>query len=203
MTFLGIGASCLYWDSNRSLVSDRRAVYHSSFYQTPKLNLKSNHVCHRYRARHTVQRQCNKSSHFVTLDSITTTALSTRRGRAIHPERAGLQQRPREKGSNLPEHLERQEIEAVIASAPNPIAKLLVLEQWRAGLRVSEALARDKALYHGLASSPTADLATNKWLPRFTEQTTKQYNHGQGRVELPLAPDFPHWQPEQTVSRPQ
>ena len=82
---------------------------------------------------------------------MTTTALSTRRARGIHPKRAGLQQRPREKGSNLPEYLERQEIEAVIASAPNPIAKLLVLEQWRAGLRVSEALVRDKQHSPGYA----------------------------------------------------
>ena len=75
---------------------------------------------------------------------MTTTAVSTRKARGIHSKRAGLQQRPREKGSNLPEYLERQEIEAVIAAAPNPLAKLLMLEQWRAGLRVSEALALEK-----------------------------------------------------------
>ena len=76
---------------------------------------------------------------------MTTTAVSTRKARGIHSKRAGLQQRPREKGSNLPEYLERQEIEAVIAAAPNPLAKLLMLEQWRAGLRVSEALALERA----------------------------------------------------------
>jgi integrase len=75
---------------------------------------------------------------------MTTTAVNTRKARGIHPKRVGLQQRPREKGSNLPEYLERQEIEAVIAAAPNPLAKLLMLEQWRAGLRVSEALALEK-----------------------------------------------------------
>ena len=75
---------------------------------------------------------------------MSTTAGSTRRTQGIHPKRAGLQQSPREKGSNLPEYLERVEIEAVIAAAPNPMAKLLMLQQWRAGLRVSEAPALEK-----------------------------------------------------------
>ena len=75
---------------------------------------------------------------------MTSTTVSTRRTRGIHPKRVGLQQSLREKGSNLPEYLERAEIEAVIAAAPNPLAKLLMLEQWRAGLRVSEALALEK-----------------------------------------------------------
>ena len=75
---------------------------------------------------------------------MTTTALSTRRVRGIHPKGGKTQQLLREKGSNLPEYLERPEVEAVIAAAPNPIAKLLMLEQWRAGLRVSEALALEK-----------------------------------------------------------
>ena len=40
----------------------------------------------------------------------------------------------------LPEYLEAEEVNAIIRLAPNPKAKLLMLEQWRAGLRVSEAL---------------------------------------------------------------
>ena len=72
---------------------------------------------------------------------MTTSAVSLRRARGIHPKRAGLQQSPRDKGYNLPEYLERAEIEAVIAAAPNTMAKLLMLEQWRADLRESEALA--------------------------------------------------------------
>ena len=74
---------------------------------------------------------------------MTTTVPSTRRAWGIHPKRAGLQQNPSQ-SSNLPEYLERAEIEAVIAAAPNPLAKLLMLEQWRAGLRVREALALEK-----------------------------------------------------------
>ena len=40
----------------------------------------------------------------------------------------------------IPEYLEPDEVNAIIRSAPNPKAKLLMQEQWRAGLRVSEAL---------------------------------------------------------------
>ena len=40
----------------------------------------------------------------------------------------------------IPEYLEADEINAIIKAAPSPKAKLLMLQQWRAGLRVSEAL---------------------------------------------------------------
>ena len=40
----------------------------------------------------------------------------------------------------MTEYLEADEVTAIIRAAPNPKAKLLMLEQWRAGLRVSEAL---------------------------------------------------------------
>ena len=53
----------------------------------------------------------------------------------------------------LPEYLEAQEVDALIRAAPNPRASLLFLVQWRAGLRVSEALAlevRDLSLDSGL-----------------------------------------------------
>ena len=41
----------------------------------------------------------------------------------------------------LPEYLEHHEVEALIRAAPNPRARILFLIEWRAGLRVSEALA--------------------------------------------------------------
>ena len=41
----------------------------------------------------------------------------------------------------IPEYLEADEVNAIIRAAPSPKAKLLMLQQWRAGLRVSEALA--------------------------------------------------------------
>ncbi len=55
-----------------------------------------------------------------------------------------MQQLSRENGYKLPEYLEMAEVNALITAAPNPRARLIMLEQWRAGLRVSEALeARD------------------------------------------------------------
>ena len=87
---------------------------------------------------------CNQSTHFVTLPSMTTTTLSARRIRGIHPKGGETQQSLRGKGSNLPEYLEQPEGQAVIASAPNLPAQLLMLEQRWAGRRVSEALALEK-----------------------------------------------------------
>ena len=76
---------------------------------------------------------------------MTTTAVSTRRARGMHPKSANVQQKPRGKRSTLPEYLEAHEVRALIAAAPHPRAKLLMLIQWRAGLRVSEALALERA----------------------------------------------------------
>ena len=47
--------------------------------------------------------------------------------------------------ATLPEYLEPAEVEALIKAAPHGIAQLLFLIQWRAGLRISEALALDVA----------------------------------------------------------
>ena len=70
-----------------------------------------------------------------------TAALSTRHPQGINPKGGNLQQLPRENGFKLPEYLEMAEVNALISAAPNPKARLLMLEQWRASLRVSEALA--------------------------------------------------------------
>ena len=47
--------------------------------------------------------------------------------------------------SSLPEYLEPPEIEGLIHAAPHGQARLIMLEQWRAGLRVSEAVALEVA----------------------------------------------------------
>ncbi len=73
---------------------------------------------------------------------MSTTALSTRHPRGINSKGRNLQQSLRKNGFKLPEYLERDEVNALIAAAPNPRARLIMLEQWRAGLRVSEALAQ-------------------------------------------------------------
>ena len=68
-----------------------------------------------------------------------TTAISRRRRpRGRHPKTTdkGGERRIRK----LPEYLEADQVKALIRFAPNPKARLVMLEQWRAGLRVSEAL---------------------------------------------------------------
>ena len=62
----------------------------------------------------------------------------------------------------IPEYLEADEVNAIIRAAPSPKAKLLMLQQWRAGLRVSEALdleVRDLSLD---TASPTLRVRSGK-----------------------------------------
>ena len=67
------------------------------------------------------------------------TAISRqRRPRGRYPKTQDGASPKRQK--RIPEYLEPDEVNAIIRAAPNPKAKLLMLEQWRAGLRVSEAL---------------------------------------------------------------
>ena len=61
----------------------------------------------------------------------------------------------RENGFKLPEYLEMAEVSALIAAAPNLKARLIMLEQWRAGLRVSEALALEARDLHLDSDRPT------------------------------------------------
>ena len=71
---------------------------------------------------------------------MTTQAIARRRRpRGIHPKRTGEELQLK----RLPEYLEADEVNAIIRAAEDPRAKLLMLTQWRAGLRVSEALALD------------------------------------------------------------
>ena len=70
---------------------------------------------------------------------MTTQAISRRRkprGRYLKTSDGAAPKRHK----RIPEYLEPDEVNAIIRAAPNPKAKLLMLQQWRAGLRVSEAL---------------------------------------------------------------
>ena len=71
-----------------------------------------------------------------TATSITRRRRPRPRGRYPKTQESTVAKRPK----RLPEYLEADEVNAIIRAAPNPKAKLLMLEQWRAGLRVSEAL---------------------------------------------------------------
>ena len=55
-----------------------------------------------------------------------TTAI-VRRGRGLHPRKAQTQQNSGTKGSTLPEYPEAHQVQAVLAAAPNPRARLLML----------------------------------------------------------------------------
>ena len=83
----------------------------------------------------------------------TATVERYRRPRGQHPKpRTDAGDRPTK---TLPEYLEHHEVEALIRAAPNPRARHLFLIEWRAGLRVSEALAlqaRDLSLKGELLS---------------------------------------------------
>ena len=62
-----------------------------------------------------------------------TTAVSRRRrARWRYPKTQDGAVPKREK--RIPEYLEADEVNAIIRAAPSPKAKLLMLEQWRAGL---------------------------------------------------------------------
>lgn len=60
----------------------------------------------------------------------------------------------------LPEYLEAHEVQAIIRAVDDPRARFLMMEQWRAGLRVSEALALE-----------VADLSLDAELPRTVAHT--------------------------------
>ena len=105
----------------------------------------------------------------------TTTTAIARRGRGLHPRKPQVQQSPEGKGSTLPEYLEAHQVQAILAAAPNPRARLLMLLQWRAGLRVSEALALEPA-----------DLSLD------TDQPTIRIRRGKGgrRRIVPVHPEL-------------
>ena len=95
---------------------------------------------------------------------MTSTAITPtrRRARGINPKGAGLQQNPGKKGSTLPEYLEAAEIQAILAAAPNSRARLLMLLQWRADLRVSEALELEAADLSLNSDQPTIRVRQGK-----------------------------------------
>ena len=72
---------------------------------------------------------------------MSTRSLARHSGRGLYPRSLGMQHSPDVKGRALPEFLERTEVEVLLRCAPHAQSALLMLLQWRAGLRVSEALA--------------------------------------------------------------
>ena len=90
---------------------------------------------------------------------VTTTAIARRRRpRGQHPKRTDEERRPKP----LPQYLEAHEVSAIIRAADDPRARLLMTEQWRAGLRVSEALALEVADLSLDADQPTIRVRQGK-----------------------------------------
>ena len=90
---------------------------------------------------------------------MTTQAVARRRRpRGTNPKRSDSSSKTRK----LPEYLEAHEVEAIIRASDNPRAKLLMLEQWRAGLRIAEALALEVADLSLDAEPPTLRVRTGK-----------------------------------------
>ena len=76
------------------------------------------------------------------------TSLDRTNGRKPTKKQRVLQQRASgsvAQRSTLPEYLEPSEVESLIHAAPHGQARLIMLAQWRAGLRVSEAVALEVA----------------------------------------------------------
>ena len=88
----------------------------------------------------------------------TQAAARRRRPRGAHPKTSDSSAQPRK----LPEYLEAHEVEVVIRATDNPRAKLLMLEQWRAGLRIAEALALGVADLSLDAEPPTLRVRAGK-----------------------------------------
>ena len=86
---------------------------------------------------------------------MSTTAQSTRHSWGVNPKGGKLEQILRENRFKLPEYLEMAEVDALIAAAPNPRARLIMLKQWLAGLRVSEALTLEARDLHLDSDRPT------------------------------------------------
>ena len=103
------------------------------------------------------------------------TSASVRRGRSLHLRKAQLQQNSGGKGFTLPEYLKAHQVQAVLAAAPNPRAWLLMLLQWRAGMRVSEARALE-----------TADLSLDSDQPSIR---VRQGKGGRSRI-VPVHPEL-------------
>ena len=81
-----------------------------------------------------------------------------RRPRGQYPKKTGqeLALKP------LPQYLEAHEVNAIIRAADDPRARLLMTEQWRADLRVSEALALEVADLSLDAELPTIRVRSGK-----------------------------------------
>ena len=85
-----------------------------------------------------------------------------RRARGIYKKRPVEERFSGNKSRGLPEYLLKSEIDSILRCAPNQKARLLILIQWRSGLRVSEALNLEKKDLKLDNEHPTIDVLNGK-----------------------------------------
>ena len=89
---------------------------------------------------------------------VTQTIARRRRPRVVHPKRTDSELSTQK----LPEYLDADEVGAIIRAADDPRARLLMLEKWRSGLRVSEALALEVSDLSLYTNNPTLRVRSGK-----------------------------------------
>ena len=94
-----------------------------------------------------VRRWCGKGLHKKTADSLPFPGV---KGKTNSP------------GKKLREYLEPPEVEALIKAAPNPTARLCMMLQWHAGLRVGEAIRVKGSAVHLEADPPELKVRQGK-----------------------------------------
>ena len=85
-----------------------------------------------------------------------------RRSRGIYKKRTPEERITGSKSRGIPEYLLKNEIDSILRCAPNQKARLLILIQWRSGLRVSEALNLEKKDLKLDSNHPTIDVLNGK-----------------------------------------
>ena len=90
--------------------------------------------------------------------------VSRRGGKGLYKLPANGLRNPGTKGKpkKLPEYLEPDEVVALMEFAPTVQARLCMMVQWRAGLRVSEAITITRADVHLKASPPDLKVRQGK-----------------------------------------
>ena len=95
-------------------------------------------------------------------------AVRRRGGRGLHKKTAnslpfpGVKGKTNSPGKKLREYLEPAEVDALIKAAPNATARLCMMLQWRAGLRVGEAIKVTAADVHLGADPPELKVRQGK-----------------------------------------
>jgi integrase/recombinase XerD len=119
-----------------------------------------------------------------------TTALATKTPGHLARKKLNLQRKPRPKVAQaLPEYLYPQEVEALIKQASHAQARLVMLSQWRAGLRVSKALALEVADLDFTEDNPTLRVRKGRGISLDLSRCTRSWQWPSGTTWTTPAPN--------------